>query len=352
MPRSKKTKPAQNHSDPQIRKLYRLSKNPIPFQELCDKMNLSPKGLDKLIRRAGKAGVTVHVEHDHVGSRLNKAGFEPYNVGIDPTVGKVQKIGVASDLHLGSKYCLRAQLRDFINYAYTEGCREILLPGDLLDGDYRHSKFELSHVGLEDQTVDLFKVLPRRRGLTYHAITGNHDFTFTERSGVDVGSYIETYFKANGRNDFFAYGDRSAFLDIRGARIHMFHPGGSLSYARSYRLQKQIEKYAPGEKPQILLTGHFHQYCHVFERGVHAILCPTFQGGGSAFGKSIGGSPAMGGLILHWSVTEKGTMRDFGVENRNYYEREVMHQVEEVDGRLVPEQATRTSWARKLEAGF
>lgn len=315
---------------------------------------MSPKAVEAVIKRATQSGVDVAVEHDHVGTKLNRTGFEPYNTGIDPVVGRRQKVAIISDTHLGSKYCLREQLKDFINYAYDQGCREVLHPGDILDGDYRHAKFELSHVGIEDQTTDLFQTLPRRRGLTYHGISGNHDFTFTDDSGIDVTDYIEFFFSKNGRDDFYGYGDRSAYLDIRGARVHLWHPRGSLSYARSYKLQKQIEKYAPGEKPQILLTGHFHQYCHLHERGIHALLCPTFQGGGSAFGKSIGGAPAIGGLILEWSVTKKGTMRDFSVEHRAYFERETIFRIEEQNGRQVPHPPTRKSWARELKvaAGF
>jgi predicted phosphodiesterase len=340
-------------SDPEVARLFRLTKkHPQSFRELCDKMNVAPKVLEAIVRRANKAGVAVAVEHDYVGTKLNRAGFEPFNVGIDPVVGQRQRVGVISDTHLGSKYCLRSQMRDFIEYAYEErGVREILHPGDLLEGDYRHAKFELSHVGVEDQVTDLFQTLPQKKGLTYHAISGNHDFTFTYHSGIDITDYVEQFFAQNGRDDFFGYGDRSAFLDIRGARVHLWHPSGSLSYARSYKLQKQIEKYAPGEKPQILLTGHFLQYCHINERGIHAILCPTFQGGGSAFGKSIGGSPAIGGLILEWTVTKNGTMRDFAVEFRQYYERETTFRMEQRDGRLVPHAPTRKSWARELKVG-
>jgi hypothetical protein len=207
-----------------------------------------------------------------------------------------------------------------VEHFYSRGIREILIPGDLLDGCYRHGVFELSHTGLEDQTRDLFETLPKLAGLSYHAITGNHDHTFTELTGVNVGGYIRGYFAERGRKDLTFYGDCGAFLKIRGAVVHLWHPLGGMSYAKSYKLQKQIEKYGAGEKPDILLGGHVHQFTVVEDRGVFAALCPTFQASGSAFSKRLGGQPALGGLIVSWEIAGKDLVRNFAVERRRYYE--------------------------------
>lgn len=306
---------------PAVQRLVAVAKRePLAFDALCDKLDMAPAKVRALVEEARGAGVVVHVENNHVGIRAAGPEARVRNTGIAPVVGQRQKVGVISDTHLGSKYCLRAQLREFIEYAYSQGVREILHPGDVLDGMYRHGVYEVSHVGLDDQARDLFETLPRLPGLTYHAITGNHDATFTDSSGVDVGRYLENYFQRHGRNDLFFYGNRGAFLKIRGAVVHLWHPRSGVSYARSYALQKLIEKYSSGEKPNVLLGGHWHVYCHVFERGVHALACPTFQGGGSAFSKSLGGAPAIGGMILEWDLTEHGTMRSFRHEFRAYYE--------------------------------
>ncbi len=296
-------------------------KGPIAFEALCDKLNLSPAKARRLVEEATKLGVKVHVEHNHVGIHFPEPNDQVTHVGVPPVVGVRQKVAVISDTHLGSKYCLREQLKDFIHYAYSQGVREILHPGDILDGCYKHGMWEVSHSGLDDQARDLFEVLPQLPGLTYHGITGNHDFTFTEAGGIDVGDYLSNYFKQRGRNDLMMYGNRGAFVKIRGVVVHLWHPRSGVSYARSYALQKNIEKYS-SLKPQVMLAGHWHVYCHVYERGVHGIACPTFQGGGSAFSKSLGGAPAIGGLILHWDLTEHGTIRSFMIEKRSYFEHE------------------------------
>lgn len=61
-----------------------------------------------------------------------------------------------------------------------------------------------------------------------------------------------------------------------------------------------------------------------------AFADPTFQGGGSAFSKSLGGAPAIGGLILTWQMTKAGTMRGFGIEMHAYPEKEVLRKMRAV----------------------
>lgn len=315
---------------PILQKFIALTrKGPVDFHTLCDKLNLPPSKTQKVIDDALRLGVKVHVEHNHVGIRLPEPDDRVKTVGVTPVIGKRQIIGVISDTHLGSKYCLREQLQEFVHYAYEQGVRDILHPGDVVDGCYKHGMWEVSHSGLDDQAQDLFETLPALPGLNYHGITGNHDFTFTEQIGVDVGQYLANYFKERGRKDLHFYGNRGAFLKIRGAVIHLWHPRSGAGYARSYAIQKHIEKYSSGEKPNILLTGHWHVFCHVYERGVHGIACPTFQGGGSAFSKSLGGAPAIGGLILSWDVTKDGTLRSFVLEKRSYFEHEQPREIEE-----------------------
>lgn len=304
-------------------RLFRIAKHPVPFEAVCDQLDLPPKRARSVIEEAVRSGYPIQIEHDHIGVRLPQPRENVQESGIAPTVGERQQIGVMSDTHYGSKYCLRGAIKDFVRYAYDRGVREIVHCGDMLDGDYRHGKFEMTHMGLSAQTRDMLKNLPRHDGLTYHTITGNHDFTFTEQSGVDVGRYIRNAFLADGRDDFYCYGDRGAFISIRGIVIHLWHPSGGGSYAKSYKLQKKIESYSPGMKPHLLLTGHYHQFCVLDERGIHAMLCPTFQSGESAFSKSLShGAPAIGGLILEFDLTEDGTMRNLSIERRTYFRRE------------------------------
>jgi UDP-2,3-diacylglucosamine pyrophosphatase LpxH/biotin operon repressor len=308
--------------------LEATKKGPVSLTDLCDKLDLSPKRLKKLVDRAKVAGLDIDTAHDHVAFRPPEPTGRVQDTGIHPTTGKRQIVGVISDTHLGSKYCLRPQLQDFIGSAYERGAREILHVGDAIDGKYRHGMFELTHSGIEDQTRDLFETLPRLEGLTYHAISGNHCDTFADEVGMAPGDYMQWYFQKHGRTDLKFYGRRGAYLKVRGAVVELWHPRKSGAYSLSYHLQNHIRDYGVGQKPDVLLAGHWHTFCYLEQRGVHALACGTFQGGGSAFAKSLGGATSIGGTLLSWELTEKRTLRAFAVERFSYYEREELRPLE------------------------
>jgi predicted phosphodiesterase len=294
----------------------------LDFEQLCDRLELAPRKCRELVERAQAAGYTIDVAHNLVAFRMADADDRVRDLGIAPVVGQRQLVAIISDTHLGSKFCLREQLKDFVHMAYDRGVREILHPGDVLDGCYKHGVFELSHSGIDAQTEDLFETLPRLPGLTYHGICGNHDDTFSDKIGIDAGQFMQNWFQARGRNDLRFYGRRGAYLRIRGATVELWHPKKGAGYALSYQLQNHIRDYGVGQKPDILLAGHWHTYVYLEQRGVHALACGTFQGSRSAFSKSIGGAPSIGGTLLSWDVTADGTLRRLSVERSSYFEHE------------------------------
>jgi predicted phosphodiesterase len=319
---------------------------PRTVRELANALDLSPLRVESMISAANAAGYDVHASADVIGRK--PAIDTPVEIA-QPTSGW-QLIGVISDLHAGSKYCMRAQLRDFVLDAYSLGVREILCPGDMLDGCYRHGRWELTHHGIDAQCDDLFELLPHCDGLSYHAIEGNHDDTFRDGSGLDVSRYIMARAQAAGRDDLHVYGGREATLRVRGATINLWHPGGGISYAKSYRAQRYVQSNYGPHKPDIVLIGHFHQFNHCDERGVQAICCPTFQGAGSRFSKMLGGSTALGGLLLAWRLTDTGTLRDFNLTRRAYFENEapsIVHTQNTPIGEPIERQAWEQSAVRR-----
>ena len=209
--------PAASPKVDALQSLVKLTgKHPLPFEEVCNRLDLSPQKLKDLLAQASAAGLVVGVNGNHVGFQ-QRQDDHVIQTGIAPTLGRRAIVAQITDTHLGSKYCLREYLKDFVHYAYSQGVREILHTGDIMDGRYHHAAYEMSHHGLDDQTQDLYETLPRLDGLTYHAIAGNHDWTFTAESGVDVPAFVANYFKERGRSDFFGYGARGAFINVRGA---------------------------------------------------------------------------------------------------------------------------------------
>jgi predicted phosphodiesterase len=310
-----------------LERLVRLVRKPVDLETLCNRLNLSPRATLHLAAQARKKGHAVEILGGEIALRPASPGVDITEVRIAPT-GSEHVFAVATDLHFGSKYHLRAQFLDFIDRSYKVGARVIFLPGDLLDGCYRHGRWELTHHGFQDQAEDFVKSLPQKPGLSYYAITGNHDQTFEDSSGIVVHTALQDMFRAAGRRDVHMLGARGATVCLRAPRerrglvVTMWHPLKGPAYALTYKMQKWIEGCSVGQKPDVLLVGHWHQSCYFNQRGIHAMSCGTFQGGGSAFGKALGGAPSIGGWTVHYALTTDGTVRDFSPAWSGYFEKE------------------------------
>lgn len=311
------------------------TRRPMAFGALCDVLDMAPGKLRALIDEARENGYAIRLDGSAVGIGEDEPDERVKPLGIAPTVGRAYRFAHLSDTHFGSVYCMRDAIRDFVRHEYERGVRVITHSGDFSEGDYKHARFELSHVGGDEQARDAFETLPELAGLRYIAIGGNHDWTYTSVSGIDAGQHFERYFREHGRHDLRFLGNRSAHVELAGARIHLWHPRSGGAYAVSYPLQKKVEAYQSGEKPHILLAGHWHKYAHIFARGVHAIAAPTMQaraakgGRASQFSASLAGAPSIGGLEIEFTLTEHRTMRDCRISYRAYYQREKAHLVDD-----------------------
>jgi predicted phosphodiesterase len=318
--------------DADIERLLKITKHGIELEALCDRLDMSPAKVRALIAEAKTAGYTVDVAGPHVGHRPVGFRTDASTIIIQPS-GPRRIFAQITDLHFGSKYHLGAQLADFVNLAYGQGVRTMLVTGDIMEGNYRHARWELTHHGYQDQASFVAQTLPRLPGLTYHGITGNHDETFEKDAGLSICHALVETFRAHGRDDLTMYGQRAARLVLRateeerGLIVDLWHPLKGPAYALSYKLQKYIEGYAPGAKADVLFAGHWHQSVYFTSRGVHAFSGGTFQGGGGPFGNALGGSPSIGGWIVEYAQTPDGTVRRFKPEWIAYFESEHAREV-------------------------
>lgn len=184
------------------------------------------------------------------------------------------RIGVISDTHIGSVY----SPEDWLLAAFKEmedlGCDCVLHAGDLVEGMKRNRMdtqiYELSALGYQaqrDKAVELFSQCK----LPMYVISGNHDYFFRD-NGSDIVEDI-----CSRVPNMTYLGHDQADLDCDGATIRLFHGGDGSSYAHSYRLQKLIESFSGGKKPNILFAGHVHKFVHIFDRNVQAVSVPTLQ---------------------------------------------------------------------------
>lgn len=301
------------------------------LEEICDQLDLAPKKAKAMIEAAKSAGYRIELKAGVVGFVPPTENREISRI-IAPATEE-QKFAVISDLHIGSKYCLEDELRDFVHHAHRDhGVTQFFLGGDNLDGVYKHSRWEESHHGFDPQASRFAKVLPRLKGVRYDGIAGNHDETFEKESGLDVCRAIEDVFRREGRDDLRLHGHRGTYIRYapkggRGVLVELWHPLGGAAYAVSYKLQRHVEEYGVGAKPDFVAAGHWHQQCYVVRRGVHCFLAGTFHGGGSPFSKALGGAQAIGGWIIKYKQTMQGTIREVTPTWRAYYEKEEVREL-------------------------
>jgi UDP-2,3-diacylglucosamine pyrophosphatase LpxH len=320
---------------PTIRALMdALKREPRTVEDLADALDLSPRRTRALVDEAKSAGYRVQLDGAHVGRPPSEPSLTEHPIAV-PAAGAWRIFAALGDVHVGSKYFRRESLLDFIRIAYARGVRTFLQVGDLLDGGYRFLFWEQHQRGFDEQVAEAIRVLPQLPGAVYHFIEGNHDQSLGDTSGLNVGEAIVNAFRAAGRHDIIYHGSRGAYVrllgtgDSRGLLAQLWHPRGAANgvYGAAYPLIRHVERYAPGQKPDCLLAGHHHDSIYFQKRGVHAFACGCWQGGQSAFGKSIGGAPAIGSWIVEYALTEGGTVRSMRKEWLAYPESETVRDV-------------------------
>ena len=235
-----------------------------------------------------------------------------------PFSGKRVRIGVISDSHKGSLYENQHLEDTLIAYFNKKGAEAVYHCGDICDGEkmYRGHEYEIHVHGADlqiEHTIDTFPLVKSKM----YFIIGNHDRSFWKNAGVDIGKQLESR-----RDDFEYLGQDQAIIEIRpNVRIMLVHPDGGTAYAVSYKSQKIVESLSGGEKPNILLIGHYHKYDHIFYRNVQTFQVPTTQSQ-TPYMKRKPTPAIMGGLMLDLYMDNNGLSK-LTTEYIPYYEPEL-----------------------------
>jgi hypothetical protein len=157
-------------------------------------------------------------------------------------------------------------------------------------------------------------------------VTGDdHEGWYVQREGVDVGEKIELLAQKYGRNDLehLGYMERNIVLDFEGNQhiIRVMHAGGGSAYAISYTSQKIVESLQGGEKPNILIIGHFHKYDVSYPRSVVTIQpgCTQDQ---STFMRKKRLEAHLGGVTLEVTIGKDGQMHNITHRWHPFYDRD------------------------------
>lgn len=216
------------------------------------------------------------------------------------------KYGVASDLHIGSKYFRPDIFEQSIETFTREGVDAILIPGDVIEGMSNREGhiYELETIGTSAQVQKAIELL---KGFKQPILftTGNHDEWAKNKSnqGVLVGPTIEAGVKGSKW-----LGEYTADLRLSPQTFIRLTHEGAASYALSYSGQKRVAALSHDEKPAVILNGHIHKSLYMNIRNLHYFECGTFQDQ-TPFMR-MKGSPAMVGYwVIGIGHNRKGVNR-------------------------------------------
>lgn len=206
------------------------------------------------------------------------------------------RFGVVSDTQLGSRQQQVTFLHQVYDRFHSEGIDVVLHAGDLVDGDgrvYPGQQFDLFRHGFNAQLDYAIDKYPARDGIKTYLIGGNHDWSFWQRGGADILAEL-----AKIREDIEYLGYAGAPVNLDGIKIYLIHLKSGLTYARSYKIQKIIEQFAPAQKPDMLFAGDRHSWAHLpMYRNVYAWQMGCFQAQ-TDHEKRLGLYPEIGALIV------------------------------------------------------
>lgn len=258
------------------------------------------------------------------------------------------RYGLVGDTHLCCKQERLAELHQFYDLLEKEGIKDVFHAGNIVDGYIPKingdSVFSTSIDGQCQYVIDNY---PKRKGITTHFITGDDHEGWWQKEGFNFGGYLQFLALDAKRTDLHYIGHVEADIEIkndngnkRSTIIKIQHPGGGSAYARSYTGQKQVEAFEGGEKPDILVQGHYHVSNSMNDRNVHVISLPGWQDQ-TIFARKKRLRMEIGGGILEFKRNPAdGTVTRCRVEmvryfTRGYYKPYLTSDVKILKGHLV-----------------
>lgn len=229
---------------------------------------------------------------------------------------RIIRFGLVSDTHFNSKFSQITHLHNFYDILKREGITNVYHAGDIDEGEQMRPGhgYECYNQGSDDHVDEIVKNYPKRDGVVTSFITGNHDASTLRRSGHDMGRSI-----ARERKDMIYLGQDNALVMLTpNCSMLLAHPWAGSSYAISYRPQKMIDAMPGGEKPNILVIGHFHKAEFLPYRNIACLQAGTFQAQTPFMrGKSL--AAMMGGWIIEIEVMDDGSIKRIRQDWFPYY---------------------------------
>lgn len=318
----------------------RIKDEAVKVLELAQEFDVTTREIEKHIFDLSKSR-NISISNGIVS--ITKPNFG--HLDINAFTADWQKYGLVADTHLACKEERLDALHAVYDIYAKEGIKHVFHAGNIVDGYVQRingaSVVTSTPDGQAQYVIDNY---PQRPGITTHFITGDDHEGWWIKDGFNWGAYLEMMAKKQGRDDLHYIGHVEADIDFvtKGGKAIMKvqHPGGGSSYARSYTGQKQVESFQGGEKPHILVQGHYHVNNYMLDRNVHVIGLPGFQDQ-TIFARKLKLRMEIGGSILHFQQNpQDGSITRLQYEvipffDRKYYQRYLRSDKKLVQGQLV-----------------
>lgn len=270
-----------------------------------------------------RVGDVVEIPRDTKPSWTKGAAFE-----LVSTPDNKFLFGATGDWHVGSKYFRQDVLDDLYRRFDDAGIQHVFHTGNWIDGEAHFNRYDLDVHGLDAQCRALAKAIPEHAGITTHAVWGDdHEGWYAKREGVDVGRYAEQVLHAEGKPNWHDLGFMEGHVTLRnantGAAVTMavVHPGGGSAYALSYKPQKIIESLEGGEKPAVLLLGHYHKLDPGLVRNVWYLQTGCTQDQTPFMRKKSLEAHVGGAIVSAEQDPETGAIIGFAPDMKRYFNR-------------------------------
>lgn len=265
-----------------------IARQPRTIDDLAESLGVAPGRVAQVLDQMRDSGLNVVNTGGRVGLMHAPAAKHGQGAASMPVYTSRADgsylFGFTSDNHLGSKYARLDVLNDLYDRFAEQGVDRVFNAGNWVDGEARFNVHDLLVHGMDPQLQYLAENYPSRPGVVTYAVAGDdHEGWYCQREGVDIGRYAERVMRDRGRTDWVDLGYMEAYVRLKHAgsgaetMLHVMHPGGGSAYAVSYTVQKIAEAYDGGDKPAVLLAGHYHKLSYNIVRGVHAIQTGTTE---------------------------------------------------------------------------
>ncbi len=256
---------------------YAKNKDSLNVTDISNLIDRGPETVRKELEAMKYDGVLVEYEdNEEVKVMRSPRPKESLRIDVSKFFGKTIKFGAIGDTHLGSKYCRLDVLNALYDIFEKEGITAVYLAGNLIEGEVWFNKYDILCSGVDNQCNYFIENFPQRKGIKTYFVTGDdHEGWYINREQIDIGKIIINKAQEAGRDDLVYLGHMEADIVLTAengqSRMRLIHAGGGSTYATSYTAQKIVESYQGGEKPDILLIGHYHKLEYGYPREVHCV---------------------------------------------------------------------------------